>query len=239
MAKTKLKYKRILLKLSGEVFKGNKDSGFDKKVLLSLANEVKGLQKIGCQVGIVIGGGNIWRFRDFKDLGLDRVVSDTMGMLATVMNAFAFEEALKVVGVDARSMSSFSCRKALEDYSFKRARSHMDKGRVVIFAGGTGSPFFTTDSAAALRALEMNADVLLKATKVDYVYDKDPVKHKDAKKFLKMSFSDVIENELEVMDLTCASLCKDGGLPMLVFNLNKKGNIEKAVMGEKIGTIIT
>lgn len=239
MPKSKLKYKRILLKLSGEVFKGEKDSGFDRKVLINLAKEVKEISKMGCQVGIVIGGGNIWRFRDFQDLGLDRVVSDTMGMLATVMNALAFEETLKDLGVEVVSLSSFPCPKALENYTFKKGREYLDNGRVVIFAGGTGSPYFTTDSAAALRALEVKADVLLKATKVDYVYDKDPVKNKDAKKFLKMSFKDVIENQLGVMDLTCASLCKEGGLDMLVFNLNKKGNIEKAVCGQKVGTLIT
>lgn len=234
----KLKYKRVLLKLSGEVFKGKMESGIDGGVLMSLAKEVRGLQKIGCQIGIVLGGGNIWRFRDFQHMKLGRVTSDTMGMMATVMNALAFESALKELGADVRAMSSFPCEKAMENYLPKRAMQHMDKGRIVIFAGGTGSPFFTTDSAAALRALEMECDVLLKATKVDYVYDKDPVKHRDAKKYTKMRYQDVIEKGLGVMDLTCASLCKDGGMPMLVFNLNKKGNIEKAVKGDKIGTII-
>ncbi|PIR55048.1 UMP kinase [Candidatus Peregrinibacteria bacterium CG10_big_fil_rev_8_21_14_0_10_36_19] len=233
-----MKYKRILLKLSGEVFKGDLDFGFDGKILKGLAQEVKKVQKLGCQVAIVIGGGNIWRYRDFKHLTLPRVTSDTMGMLATVMNALAFESALNDEGVAARAMSSFPCESAVENYSIKKAKHHLNKGRVVIFAGGTGNPFFTTDSAAALRALEVDCDVLLKATKVDYVYDKDPVKHKDAKKFTKMSFQDVIVNGLEVMDLTCASLCESGNMPMLVFNLNKKGNIEKAVMGDKIGTII-
>ena len=234
----KVKYKRILLKLSGEVFKGDNDYGYDAKILKALAKEVKDVQKLGCEVGIVIGGGNIWRFRDFEHLGLPRVTSDTMGMLATVMNAMAFESALKKEGVDARAVSALACEKAVETYVPKRAQHHMDKGRVVIFAGGTGSPFFTTDSAAALRALEMGCDVLLKATKVDFVYDKDPVKHKDAKKYTKMKFQEVIENNLGVMDLTCASLCQSGKMPMIVFNLNKKGNIKRAVMGEKVGTII-
>ena len=238
MSKTKLKYKRVLLKLSGEVFKGDLPSGVDGDLLISFAKDIKKLQKMGTEVGIVVGGGNIWRFRDFKHLQLDRVTSDTMGMMATVMNSLALEAALKEVGADVRAVSSFSCEKAMENYVPKRAKHHMENGRIVIFAGGTGSPFFTTDSAAALRALEMECDVLMKATKVDYVYDKDPVKHKDAKKYAKMRYQEVIVNIVGVMVLTCASLCKDGGLPMLVFNLSKKGNIEKAVKGGQVGTII-
>ncbi len=234
-----LKYKRILLKLSGEVFKGDLESGIDGELLIDLAEEVQKLQFMGVEVGVVIGGGNIWRFRDNQKLTLGRVTSDSMGMMATVMNALAFESALNEVGADVRAVSSFPCPKAMEDYVPKRALHHLDKGRIVIFAGGTGSPFFTTDSAAALRALEMECDVLLKATKVDYVYDKDPMKYDDAKKYEEMSYQEVIEQGLGVMDLTCASLCKEGEIPMLVFNLNKKGSIEKAVKGEKIGTIIT
>lgn len=234
----KLKYKRVLLKLSGEVFKGDLDIGIDGNVLLELAKDVRKLQKMGCEIGIVLGGGNIWRYRDFKHLKLDRVISDNMGMMATVMNALAFENALREVGADVRAVSAFPCEKAMENYLPKRAKHHMEKGRIVIFAGGTGSPFFTTDSAAALRALEMDCDILLKATKVDYVYDKDPIKYKNAKKYEKLTYQEVIEKNLEVMDLTCASLCKAGGIPMLVFNLNKKGSIEKAVMGGKIGTLI-
>ncbi len=234
-----MKYKRILLKLSGEVFGGKDGAGMDGNVLKGLAKEVISLQKKGIEIGIVIGGGNIWRYRDFKHLDLDRVTSDTMGMMATVMNALAFENVLKGMGADARAVSSFPCEKAMENYLPKRAKHHMDKGRIVIFAGGTGSPFFTTDSAAALRALEMECDVLLKATKVDFVYDKDPMKHKDAKKFTKLSYKDVIKMDLKVMDLTCASLCDGGEMPMIVFNLNKKGNIQKAASGKKIGTIIT
>ena len=183
MPKKKLKYKRILLKLSGEVFKGDLRSGIDGKIMDSLAKDIKKLQKMGCEVGIVVGGGNIWRYRDFKHLQLDRVTSDTMGMIATCMNALAFENVLKSIGAEVRAVSSFPCEKAMENYIPKRAKYLMEKGRIVIFAGGTGSPFFTTDSAAALRALEMGCDVLLKATKVDYVYDKDPMKYKNAKKF--------------------------------------------------------
>lgn len=238
MAKSKLKYNRILLKVSGEVFGGEGGAGVDGKVLMELAKEVYALQKIGCQIGIVIGGGNFWRYRDFQHLKFDRVTSDNMGMLATIMNALAFEEALRAAGSEVRSMSSFPAEKALENYTVKGGRHHLNKGRIVIFAGGTGSPFFTTDSAAALRALEMKCDVLMKATKVDYVYDKDPVKFKDAKKYTQLSYQEVIEKGLGVMDLTCASMCKEGKIPMLVFNLNKKGNIEKAVKGDKIGTLI-
>lgn len=235
----KLKYKRVLLKLSGEVFKGEQPYGIDGEVLMEIAGRVREIVKMGCQVGIVIGGGNLWRFRDFKHLTLGRVTSDTIGMMATVMNALAFEDALKVLKIDVRAVSAFSCEKAMESYVPKRALYHLEKGRVVIFAGGTGSPFFTTDSAAALRALEMKCDVLLKATKVDFVYDKDPMKYRDAKKYEKITYQKVIEKSLNVMDLTCASLCKDGRLPMLVFNLMQKDSIKKAVSGAKIGTIIT
>ena len=236
---SKLKYKRILLKMSGEVFKGDLPSGIDGGVLSDLAKRVKELVKMGCEVGIVIGGGNLWRFRDNKHMSLGRVTSDSIGMLATCMNAMAFEDALKEHGVDARAVTSFPCGKAMEEYVPKRAKHHLQEGRVVICAGGTGSPFFTTDSAAALRALELECDVLLKATKVDYVYDKDPMEHKDAKKYTEMSYQEIIEQGLGVMDLTCASLCDAGNLPMLVFNLNKTGSIKKAVAGEKIGTLIT
>ena len=236
---SKLKYKRILLKMSGEVFKGDLPSGIDGGVLSDLAKRVKELVKMGCEVGIVIGGGNLWRFRDNKHMSLGRVTSDSIGMLATCMNAMAFEDALKEHGVDARAVTSFPCGKAMEEYVPKRAKHHLQEGRVVICAGGTGSPFFTTDSAAALRALELECDVLLKATKVDYVYDKDPMEHKDAKKYTEMSYQEIIEQGLGVMDLTCASLCDAGNLPLLVFNLNKTGSIKKAVAGEKIGTLIT
>ena len=197
------------------------------------------VSKKGIELVIVVGGGNIWRFRDFQYLNLDRVTSDTMGMMATVMNALAFEDALKSIGAQVRAMSAFPCEKAMETYFSKTALHHLERGRIVIFAGGTGSPFFTTDSAAALRALEMNCDVLLKATKVDYVYDKDPMKFKNAKKYTKLSYQEVIEKNLGVMDLTCASLCKAGDLPMLVFNLNTKAGIEKAVLGGTIGTLVS
>ncbi len=234
----KTKYKRVLLKMSGEVLKGESTGHFDGKVLDRLAKEVIDLQKMGVAIGIVIGGGNIWRFRDFQHLDLPRVTSDITGMIATVINSMLFEAALKRLGANARAVSAIPINKAVEEYIPKRAKHHLDTGKIVIFAGGTGNPFFTTDSAAALRALEMDCDLLMKATKVDGVYDKDPIKHKDAKKYSKISYDEIIQKELGIMDLTCASLCKEGNFPMLVFNLNKKGNIEKAVKGDKIGTII-
>lgn len=234
-----LKYKRVLLKLSGEVLKGEQESGIEGETIGSLANDIKELQDMGCEVGVVIGGGNIWRFRDFQHLDLGRITSDTMGMLATVMNVLALENVLNSIGADVRAVSAFPCDRAMESYVPKRSKYQLSKGKIVLFAGGTGSPFFTTDSAAALRALEMECDVLLKATKVDFVYDKDPMKHKDAKKFTEMKYDEVIEQKLGVMDLTCASLLNQGSIPMLVFNLNAKGSLKKAVLGEKIGTIIT
>jgi len=234
-----LKYKKVLLKLSGEVFKGSNDYGFDATVLTRLANEVSELVEMGCSVGIVVGGGNIWRYRDFKDLPLDRNTSDSMGMLATVMNAAAFEVVLKSIDVDATAFSCFSVPKLALDYSPKLAKQYMDSGEVCVFGGGTGGPFFTTDSAAALRALEMKCDVLLKATNVDYVYDKDPSKNKDAKPYKSLTYNEILEKNLRVMDQTCASLCRDGDMNMIVFNLEKPGNMKKAVQGEEIGTFIS
>lgn len=236
-----IKYKRILLKMSGEVLKGGKPSGIDFDMLLKLAKRIKKLRDIGAEIGIVIGGGNIWRYKDNETkmgFNLDRVVSDTLGMLATNMNALAFSEALNSVGCDAVAMTAFESPGAMRTYSPYKARKFLKKGFVVVFAGGTGSPYFTTDTAAAIRALETKCDVVMKATKVDYVYDRDPVKFKNAKKFTNLKYDDVLEGKLGVMDMTCASLCKDGGLPMLVFNLNKEGLIEKAIKGEKVGTLI-
>jgi uridylate kinase len=234
----KLKYKRILLKLSGEVFKGKQESGIEGKSLMNFAEEIKKLQKMGVQVGVVIGGGNIWRFRDNKDLSLDRITSDTIGMLATIMNALALQAALRELKAEVVAVSNLPCEKVLETYTQKSAKKYMDQGSIVIFAGGTGHPFFTTDSAAALMALEMKCDVLLKATKVSYVYDKDPMKFKNAKKYLTLSYKEVIDKKLEVMDVTCAALCEDAKIPMMVFNVNEKGSLEKAVKGVQIGTII-
>jgi len=243
-----MKYKRILLKISGEVLKGTATSGIDKKVLLDLCGRIKEIRDMGVEIGIVVGGGNFWRFRDnsaggedastFSGLSMDRVVSDTIGMLATNMNILALEWGLNAIGCSAKALTAFEAPSAILTYSVSRGRKYMKKGFVVLFGGGTGSPFFTTDSAAAMRALEMKCDVLMKATKVDYVYDKDPVKFKDAKKFEKLTYAEVIKKELGVMDMTCASLCEQGKLPMLVFNLNKPELIKKAVNGEKVGTLI-
>lgn len=245
-SKPKLKYKRILLKMSGEVFKGSLASGIDYEVVVALARRVAKVRDMGVEIGIVIGGGNIWRYRDNKASGkagdsgyeLDRVASDTLGMMATNMNALAFESVLLSIGCDAVALTAFPCR-GIKTYNVWRGRRAMRRGKVVIFGGGTGSPFFTTDSAAAMRALEMQCDVLMKATKVDYVYDKDPEKHKNAKKFEKLTYREVLEKRLGVMDMTCASFCEEGKMPMLVFNLNKEGLIEKACKGGKVGTIIT
>lgn len=234
-----LKYKRVLIKLSGEVLGGEQSGPFDSNILSLFAQKVKELQDAGVQVGMVIGGGNFWRYRDFKSMDLQRTTSDTVGVLATVMNALVFEEYLKNIGADVRAMSSFECPGALENYTIKKANNHLDKGRVVIFAGGTGHPFFTTDSAAALRALETGCDLLLKATMVDFVYDKDPNKFTDAKKYDEISYEKIIEDKLGVMDLTCAALCGENNLPMMVFNVNKPENLLRAVSGEKIGTIIS
>jgi len=236
----KIKYKRILLKISGEVLAGDTGKLFDPDIIFNISKQIKEVQKMGVSVGIVIGGGNIWRFRDFKNLKfLNRTKSDTLGMTATLMNSVVFSEALNSIGAKSVVYSAIPSVKMAKDYIIEKAGEDFDDGKIVLFAGGTGSPFFTTDSAAALRALEMKCDVLMKATKVDYVYDKDPMKFKNAKKFEKMSYEDIIKNELGVMDLTCASMLSGSGIPMLVFNLNKNGNIKKAVVGEKVGTIIT
>ncbi len=221
-----------MLKVSGEIFDSD-------AALSDFVREMKILQKKGVKIGIVVGGGNIWRFRDHADLKLDRVTSDTMGMVATIINALALVGALKSGGVAAVGMSALKCEKAIENYEIKKAKKYFDSGEVVVFAGGTGSPFFTTDSAAALRGVEMKCDVVMKATKVDYVYDKDPLKFKNAKKFTKMTFAEVMDKNLGVMDIACAAICEEGRIPMLVFNMSKRGNIEKAVGGVKIGTLIT
>jgi len=235
----KLKYSKILLKLSGEVFEGEKGYGIDFSKVLDFASEIKDIYDKGVLIGIVVGGGNIWRFRDFSNVDfLERTDSDMLGMTATVMNSVVLCSALKKLGLKARVLSAFPCESLVETYNISKAKKYFKDGEILIFAGGTGSPFFTTDSASALRALEMECEVLLKATKVDFVYDKDPLKYKNAKKFESLSFKDVINKKLGVMDLTCASLLDESGVSMLVFNLNKKGNIKKAVLGEKIGTII-
>lgn len=235
----KPKYKRILLKISGEVLEGHLGQGIDFKVLDNFCREIADVKKMGVEIAIVIGGGNFWRFRDFKASGLDRVHSDYMGMLATVMNAVAMQHSFKKAGVDARPLSAIPMQQVVGTYLRDKALAYLKKGRIVICGGGTGNPYFTTDSAAALRALELKCDVLLKATKVDYVYDKDPAKFKNARSYRKISYDEVFGRELEVMDLSAIDLCAQSKLPIIVFNLKKKGNIAKAVKGEAVGTLIS
>lgn len=234
----RLKYKRILLKLSGEVLQGEKGSGIDFKILADLCKQIAEIKKLGAEVVIVIGGGNFWRYRDFKDSGLDRVHSDYMGMLATVMNAMAIAESFNNAAIKSRALSAIAMPTVLETYFQGKALQNLKDGEIVICAGGTGSPYFTTDTTAALRALELNCEVVLKATKVDHVCDKDPAKHKDAKIFKKLTHDEVLSRGLQVMDLSAISLCMEAKLPIIVFNLKKSGNIMKVIRGEEVGTII-
>ncbi len=232
------KYKRILLKLSGEVLAGANKAGIDIETVKSVASDVFEVYKLGIEIALVIGGGNIFRGEVGKALGIERATGDYMGMLATVINAIAFQDVLEKLGAPTRVMSAIEMRAVAEPYIRRRAIRHLEKGRIVILSAGTGNPFFTTDTAASLRAIEIGADVLMKATKVDGVYDKDPAKEKDAKKIDSLSYMDIIRNNYRVMDLTAVSLCKDNNLPIQVFNLFKKGSFKKAVTGGKIGTKI-
>ena len=234
----KLKYKRALLKLSGEVFAGVKKTGIDAETIIKLAQELKEIVELGASIAIVIGGGNIFRGVSGSEEGVDRTTADYMGMLATVINALAFQNALESLGVPCRVQSAIEMQRVAEPFIRRKAIRHLEKGRVVIFAGGTGNPFFTTDTTAALRAAEINANVVMKATKVDGVYDKDPVKDKSAKKFETLTYMEVINKQLKVMDLTAVSLCMDNNIPIVTFNLNVPGNMKKAFQGEKIGTTI-
>ena len=231
-------YKRVLLKLSGEALLGKSSYGIDIDVVKLIADEIKEIVDAGVQVSIVVGGGNIFRGIEASTKGIDRTSADYMGMLATVMNSLALQNFLQNVGVFTRVQSAIEMREIAEPFIIGRALRHLEKGRVVIFASGTGNPYFTTDTAASLRALEMRADVMLKATKVDGVYDKDPVKHKDANMFDKISYTDVLTKNLKVMDATAISLCRDNKLPIIVFNLEKKGNIKGVISGKPIGTIV-
>ncbi len=230
-------YDRILLKISGEAL-SNGDFGFDYGKLHDIALQVKQVTENGVQVVIVIGGGNIWRYRDTTESGIERTASDAMGMLATIMNAVALQSALEKIGCFTRVCSAINVPQLAEPYLRRRAERHLEKKRVVICAGGTGNPFFTTDSAAALRALELECDVLLKASNVDGIYDKDPNKHKDAKKYGTVTFQEVIEKNLKVMDQSAFSLCRDGNLPIVVFNFNKKDALLGAALGKSIGTVV-
>lgn len=232
------KYKRILLKLSGEALKGKFDYGIDPEIASSIAFQIKEIKDLGVEVGVVIGGGNIFRGFSASSKGMDRSTADYMGMLATVINGMALQDSLEKVGLVTRLQSAIEMQELAEPYIRRKAVRHLEKSRVVIFAGGTGNPYFTTDTAAALRASEIDADIILKATKVDGVYSEDPVRCKNAKKFSKLKYLDVINNSLKIMDSTAVSLCMDNKIPIVIFNLTKSGNIKKVVCGEKIGTLI-
>lgn len=236
MAKTP--YQRILLKLSGEALLGEEDYGIDPVIIGRIANEILEVRKIGVQIAIVIGGGNIFRGAGLAQSGIDRVTGDHMGMLATLMNSLALQDSMEKAGVQARVMSAISVHDVSEDYIRRRATRHLEKGRVVIIAGGTGNPFFTTDTAAALRAIEVGANIVLKATKVDGVYSADPKVDKNAKMFETLSYDEVIEGKLGVMDTNAIVLCRDQKMPIRVFNVFGVGNLMKIVRGERVGTLI-
>ncbi len=230
-------YKRILLKLSGEVLAGKNGHGIDFDTVLSICEAVKECSNMGVEIGLVVGGGNFWRGRSSGDM--DRTRADHMGMLATVMNSLALADALEQLDVPVRVQTAISMQQIAEPYIRNRAIRHLEKGRVVVFGCGTGNPFFTTDTAAALRAAEIDADVIFKATNVDGVFDKDPNKYDDAVKYDRLSYLDILNKDLHVMDSTAASLCKDNNLPILVFNLSNPMNIVAAVKGENVGTLVT
>ena len=231
-------YKRILLKLSGEALAGQQGYGIDPDIIRGIAVEIRGVAALGVQIAIVIGGGNIFRGVAASSMGMDRASADYMGMLATVMNSLALQDALEKAGVVTRVQSAIEMQEIAEPYIRRRAVRHLEKGRVVIFGAGTGNPFFTTDTAASLRAIEIGAEIILKATKVDGVYNSDPVKDKNAVKYDQLTYLDVLKQGLQVMDSTATSLCMDNDLPILVFDLTHCGNIQRVVCGEQIGTII-
>jgi len=233
-----VQYQRILLKLSGEALLGDEDYGIDPSIIGRIANEILDVRNTGVQITIVIGGGNIFRGAGLAQSGIDRVTGDHMGMLATLMNSLALQDAMEKAGVDARVMSAVSVHAVCEDYIRRRAIRHLEKGRVVIIAGGTGNPFFTTDSAAALRAIELGADILLKATKVDGVFSADPNIDENAKLYETLSYDNVIEGKLGVMDANAIVLCRDQNMPIRVFNVFGSGNLMQIVKGSKVGTII-
>lgn len=232
-------YRRVLLKLSGEALMGEQAYGIDRGVARQIALEIGEIQQLGVQVAVVIGGGNIFRGLAASAKGMDRAQADYMGMLATVINALALQDALEQAGVVTRVLSAIEMRSVAEPFIRRRALRHLEKGRVVLLAAGTGNPYFTTDTAAALRAMEMKADVILKATKVDGIYTADPVVHPDATKFETITYMSVLERGLKVMDATAVSLCMDNRLPIVVFNLRTPGNMKRAVLGDPIGTTVT
>ena len=232
-------YRRVLLKLSGEAFQGELGYGIDHTAVDSLASEIAALGKYEVEIGLVVGGGNIFRGEPASAAGMERTTADYIGMLATIINAMSLQDALEKKGVQTRVMTAIEMKELAESYIRRRAIRHLEKNRVVIFAGGTGNPYFTTDTAAALRATEIRADVILKGTKVDGVYDKDPQKFPDAKRFEQLRYMDVLNRGLKVMDATAVSLCMENSLPIVVFDFTVEGNVEKVVLGDKIGTVVT
>ena len=232
----KLPYRRVLLKLSGEVFAGTAGFGIDPNIVTKFAQELKEIRALGVQVAVVVGGGNIWRGRMAPKM--ERANADYMGMIATIINALALQDALEKLGATTRVLTAIEMKEVAEPFIRRRAQRHLEKGRIVIFAGGTGSPYFTTDTCAALRGLEIGAEVILKGTKVDGVYDSDPVKNPNAKKFTKLPYIDVLQLGLQVMDATAISLCMDNRLPIAVFDITQSGNNKRMILGEEIGTIV-
>jgi uridylate kinase len=238
MSRPEPKYKRVLLKLSGESLLGDKPFGIDRAFADYLADEIREVVALGVETSAVVGGGNIFRGVSDAARGMDRVSADHMGMLATVINALALQDALERAEVATRVLSAIEMREVAEPFIRRRAIRHFEKGRVVIFAAGTGNPYFSTDTAAALRAMEIKADIILKGTKVDGIYDADPLKHPEARRFDELSYLEVLQKGLRVMDTTAISLCMDNRLPIIVYNLKQKGNLRRIVMGEKVGTLV-
>ena len=235
---TNAKYKRVLLKLSGEALIGKKDYGIDGSVITSLANQIHSVYEDNIELIIVLGGGNFYRGSDLEKLGIERVTADHMGMLATIINSLALQSSLEKIDIPCRVMSSLSVNAVCEKYIKRRAERHLEKGRIVVLASGTGNPFFTTDSAASLRAIELNAEIMLKGTKVDGIYDSDPVKNKDAKIFKSITYSDIIKKNLSVMDTTAVVMCQEHKMPLRVFNILTQGNLKKVLHDDNIGTRI-
>jgi len=238
MQNSQLAYRRILLKLSGEALMGDGDYGIDPGVIKRIAGEIHELLEAGLEIGLVIGGGNIFRGAGLAQGGMDRVTGDHMGMLATVINSLAMQDALEKYGSQCRVMSALQINQVCEDYIRRRAVRHLEKGRVVIFAAGTGNPFFTTDSAASLRAIEMGVDIMLKATKVDGIYSDDPVKNPDAKRYERIGYDEAINKKLAIMDATALVLCRDQSMPLRVFNLQTPGNLRRVATGQDVGTLV-
>ncbi|MCY4486248.1 MAG: UMP kinase [Deltaproteobacteria bacterium] len=239
MTDAELRYKRVILKITGEVLAGERQYGIDPATVARFVEEIREVHELGCEIALVIGGGNILRGAEASEHGIDRASADYMGMLATVINSIALQDALEKIGVSTRVMSAIEMRQVAELYIRRRAVRHLEKGRVVILAGGTGNPFFTTDTTASLRAMEVGAEVILKATKVRGVYDTDPLKNHEAKLFRELTHMEVLSKELKVMDSTAISLCMDNRLPIIVFNVMERGNIRKVVGGQPIGTLVS